>query len=151
MLEEESLFNDRVNEILSNFQAFREICTNVSDHAFNKSYLKVGYLRKEYLFVSLVIKYNIITFSTTTGLYSRDIVLLNMSLEWPLQCHLYHAFRSYPMYGTSPWMYPIPESGKANSSSVISDNEDQHPQWNWFVIKWHIDSSDATIFGYNRS
>lgn len=75
--EEEPSLTNRANEIPSSSRMFRNLCTNISNYAFNESYLIVGLLRKEFILVNLFIKYNI-TSSTTTKLYSRNVVLLNM-------------------------------------------------------------------------
>lgn len=52
----------------------------------NESFLKIGYLKKPFILVRLFfIKYDILTSSATTELYSKDVVLLNKILE---QCPL---------------------------------------------------------------
>lgn len=49
-----------------------------------ESYLKAGYLKKQFILVSFLIKYNIIPTSTKIELYLKDVGLLNMILEWHL-------------------------------------------------------------------
>lgn len=68
--EKEPSFADRVNEILSGSQKFREFRSNISDYGFNKSFVKVLYLRKPFVLVSFFfIKYSITSSSTKTKLY----------------------------------------------------------------------------------
>lgn len=76
--EKVSSFTNRVNKIPSNSQRFWEFPTS------SITTLMIAFKKWDILesYCWVIIKYNIITSSSTTELYSMDVVLLNMILKW---------------------------------------------------------------------
>lgn len=71
---EEPSFFDRENDTLSRSPAFRVLCMNLNDHAYNTTFMRSWLLKELVLFT----KFNIEPSSTITELYSRNVLLMNM-------------------------------------------------------------------------
>lgn len=75
------LFRFHISPKRSHHSPIESTICPLYDQAFNTNYMKTRLLRRELVLVFLFTKYNIMLLTTTTELYARDMVLMNMTLQ----------------------------------------------------------------------